>query len=61
MHTSLILAFKKGFLMYQVDVKKVRANTSNSSFPDKSRLSGEWLKNSSINDVLRVSEEQRTE
>lgn len=35
--------------MYQVDVKKVRANTSNSSFPDKSKLFGEWLKDSFIN------------
>ena len=35
--------------MYHVDVRKVRAKTSNSSFPDKSKLFGEWLKNPLVN------------
>jgi hypothetical protein len=41
--TSLIFAFKNGFLMYQVDVKKVNAKRTSSLFPDKSKLSGEFL------------------
>ena len=38
--TSTILAFKNGFLMYQVDVRKVRHQMSISFFPDSSRLLG---------------------
>ena len=36
-------AFRKGFLMYQVDVKKVRAKMTSSFFPDNSRDSGVYL------------------
>lgn len=39
-HTSLILDFKKGFLIYHVEVKKVRTKVISSTFPDNSNFSG---------------------
>lgn len=37
-------AFRKGFLMYQVDVRKVRAKMTSSCLPDNSRDSGVYLR-----------------
>ena len=37
--TSLIFDFKNGFLMYQVEVRKVRTNIRSSFFPATSNLS----------------------
>lgn len=42
-HTSLILDFKKGFIIYHVDVRKVKAKTKTSVFPESSNLSGDVL------------------
>jgi len=42
-HTSLILDFKKGFMIYHVDVRKVKAKTKTSVFPESSNLSGDVL------------------
>ena len=39
--TSLMWAFKKGFLMYHVEVKKVSAKMTRSFLPESSRRSGE--------------------
>ena len=36
-------AFKKGFLIYQVDVKNVSAKMTSSFLPESSRRSGEYL------------------
>lgn len=44
-HTSLILDFKNGFLMYQVEFKNVRAKMRSSVFPESSKLSGDALQN----------------
>jgi len=41
--TSFILDFKKGFLMYQVEIKKVRTKVMSSNFPAISNLSGDIL------------------
>lgn len=38
--TSTSLFFSPGFLIYQVDVRKVSANTTTSFFPDSSKLDG---------------------
>lgn len=39
--TSLMCAFKKEFLMYHVEVKKVSAKMTRSFLPESSRRSGE--------------------
>ena len=49
-HTSLIFDFRKGFLMYHVEFKKVRTNMSSSVFPDSSNLSGDVLQEQLEND-----------
>ena len=41
--TSISFAFKNGFLMYHVEVRKVRTNITSSFFPESSRDSGECL------------------
>lgn len=46
--TSLILDFKKGFLMYQVEVKNVRTNVISSTLPAISNFSGDVLRNDSV-------------
>ena len=43
-HTSLILDLRNGFLMYHVDVKKIRTKVISSVLPDSSNLSGEVLR-----------------
>lgn len=43
--TSIILALRKGFFMYHVEVKNVRAHSRISFFPESSRLSGLLLTN----------------
>jgi hypothetical protein len=43
-YTSISFAFKNGFLMYHVEVRKVRANMTSSFFPESSRELGECLK-----------------
>ena len=42
-HTSTILDFKNGFLMYHVEVRNVSAHIISSILPVSSRLSGEAL------------------
>ena len=42
-NTSTSFDFKNGFLMYHVEVRKVRANITSSFFPDSSREFGECL------------------
>lgn len=42
--TSTSFDFKNGFLMYHVEVRKVRANITSSFFPESSRELGECLK-----------------
>lgn len=39
----MIFDFKKGFLMYHVEVRNVRMNSSSSVFPVNSNLSGDVL------------------
>jgi len=42
-YTSTSFDFKNGFLMYHVEVRKVRANITSSFFPESSREFGECL------------------
>ena len=43
-HTSMILFFKNGFLIHQVDSMNVSVNIRTSSLPVNSRLAGPCLK-----------------